>query len=1119
MQPSGSAEFGILGPLEVRVGAARPVIAGSRLRRLLVRLAVDAGATVPLGELLDAVWPGGSKPEGVANATQSLVSRLRRALGDPGLLQQSSGGYRLAVDPGQVDAHRFGRLAARGREELRSGETQDALTTIESALALWRGSALADADDASYADPVVARLNEQRVQANGDLFDAHIRLGRSADVVARLEELASADPLQEAFTGQLMTALAAAGRSAEALAAYERLRLRLAEELGVDPDVRLQEQHLALLRGELGASGVGIDDRGPASNRPAVPDPVGLPTNIRVALTSFIGREAELQRICGLLASGRLTTIIGPGGAGKTRLAAQAAAAWIRGPSPVPDVGVGVGAPASLARAAGGANRLAAGGISMVELAPITQASAIPLAMLSALGLREPKLLDRTIERAARDSIDRLLESLEGATVLLIMDNCEHLIGPVADLLDMLLARCPGVRVLATSREPLGIVGESICVIPPLGLPPVGATASVAIEYPAVQLLAERASAVSAGFRVDEGTVVDVVEVVRRLDGLPLAIELAAARLRVLPVSEIALRLGDRFRLLSGGNRTAMPRHRTLRAVVEWSWDLLTSPERLLAERLSVFPAGATEDAAGDVCSDDALLREDVPALLLSLVDKSLLQVMSDSPLRFRMLETIREYGIERLAERGEALAARTAHAIFFADLATRIEPTLRTRDQLAAMAILDAEQDNLVAALRFLGDSGDLDRSILLGLSLVWHWNSTGSHIEIITWMDFLLTLDGGTGHRWSLYLRAARAMSMISSFSADDPGRGADGQTEFALLAAELADAPVPPWPALVILGPILAFFGGDEKLALRLAEGPLASEDPWIRAAIRTMRASSAENRGDLVEMRDDVEEALADFESIGERWGLSTTLNSRAWIRTLDGDLPGAISDYERALVHLQALGGHDDDLIVHLRLGGLRLRTGEIDAARRSLRAARGVGTGGVFDALRQILTDLSEIGIRVVEGDLAGATMISEVLRQQVQGGGYVPSMRGHIEALVHSCTASVALLRGEIDSALVDLAIAYPASQASKDMPIVAVMGVVVSQLAATRGKWRDAAVMLGASARLRGGDDFTDVVITRLVAECRVAIGPEFDDAYLEGKLLALEAAIVVLDPAPYS
>jgi predicted ATPase/DNA-binding SARP family transcriptional activator len=1083
VQVAQRVEVGILGPLTVRVDADHPAISGSRLRRLLLRLAVDAGSVVSAGELLDAVWPEDeSRPEGATNALQSLISRLRRALADASAIQQLPGGYRLAVAKSDIDAHLFAELAARGRSELRAGDADAAMVTLESALALWRGAPLSDADAAPYAEAVVARLGQQRIQATGDLFDGYIALGRAADVVAQLEELATAEKFQEAFTGQLMTALAAAGRTAEALAVYERLRERLADELGVDPDPQLQAKHLALLRGEM-----------PTATTPVTPAvPPGRParrTNIRAALTSFIGRDVELYRIAELLDAGRLTTIIGPGGAGKTRLSAQAASAW---------------------------QDRTADGVWMVELAPVTEAANIPLTMLSALGLRETAVLDRRTERAARDSVERLFEALEEADTLLVVDNCEHLIVAVAELVDTILARCPGVRVLATSREPLGIVGESLCVIPPLGLPPATASAAEAVGYPAVQLLAERAAAVSANFVVDESNVADIVEIVRRLDGLPLAIELAAARMRVLPVHEIALRLSDRFRLLTGGNRTAMPRHRTLRAVVEWSWDLLTAPERLLAERLSVFPAGATEDAANVICADPELPAESIPELLMSLVDKSLLQVVGSEPVRYRMLETIREYGIERLTDRNEAGSARDAHAHYFAALTERLEPELRARGQLVAISVLNEEQDNIAAALRFLGDSGQHDMAIQMVLALGWHWSMSGGHTESLAWMDFLLQLPGIEAQPALIYVKAFRALSRQFSGLADSADDEEQLRAEFAAIAAELEFAPPSRWPALAILGPTLSFFGGEEKHALQLSEALINSQDPWLRAAVRSLRASFAENVGDLEAMRVDVDAALVDYELIGDRWGLATVLNSRGWIRTLVGDLSGAVADYERALEYLGMLSGDGDDLLIHLRLSGLKLRMGDLVGARHSVEVARGEDMGAVHGMVRQVFADGVDVQILLSAGDYAGAMVIGDRLRAALSVQEPAAYMRGHLAALTLAVTAAVSLRVGDRQQTAQDLAVAFPLARETNDMPIVALVGVGTSGLAMLMGRSRDAAYMLGAAARLRGGDDFTEPTVAYLVGVLEQELGAGFNEAYGEGKLLSIDAALKSLDPA---
>ena len=374
------------------------------------------------------------------------------------------------------------------------------------------------------------------------------------------------------------------------------------------------------------------------------------------------------------MASSRLVTLTGPGGAGKTRLAIAAAKAATDVPA----------------------------GVWMVELAPVNDPGDLPAAVLGALSARETNLLD-AMSATERDALGRLVDLLSGRRLLLLLDNCEHLVEAAARLADHLLTHCPQLRILATSREPLSIFGEAICPVLPLGMPGYGLTAERALEFASVRLFADRADAVRPGFAVDAETVAAVVEICRRLDGLPLAIELAAARLRTLPIDVVAARLADRFRLLTGGSRTAVARHQTLRSVVAWSWELLTADERRLAESLAVFHGGLTVESAmavSDAGYDDTL------ELLVALADKSILQPVSGKALRWRMLETLREYGAEQLAAQGRTDEVRAAHAGYFCALAEEAEPRLRAPEQMAYVHALGAERENLNAALRFTIDS-----------------------------------------------------------------------------------------------------------------------------------------------------------------------------------------------------------------------------------------------------------------------------------------------------------------------------------------------------------------------------------------------------------------------------
>ena len=708
----------ILGLLEVHDDdGAAIAVAGARLRGLIARLALAGGQPVSTGALAEAVWDL-DPPADMANALQTLVSRARKTLGAAGTVEQSAAGYRLAVRPDDVDALRFERLVAQG--------------SVAEALALWRGPALADAGD--FAGPFARRLEELRLEATVTLLTQEIEAGRAAARAGELEALVAEHPLHEKLTGLLMRALAAAGRQADALAAYESLRARLADELGIDPGPQLREVHLEVLRGEIAAA--------PAQAGPAR-------TNLRAQLTSFVGRTAEVARVRAALESYRLVTLVGPGGAGKTRLAAEVAAG-------VRDH----------------ANGEVTDGIWLAELASVTDAADVPQAVLGSVGLREARLLPDGSQRiTSRDARTRLLEGLADARALLVLDNCEHLIDACAHLADALLAHSPWLRIVATSREPLGITGESLFVVPPLD------------TDPAVRLFADRAAAVSPGFELDARARPLVTDIVRRLDGLPLAIELAAARLRTLPLAEISQRLTDRFRLLTGGSRTALPRHRTLRAVVEWSWELLTPAERLLAERFSVFPAGAAPDAVAAVCAGGEIAAGETDELLSSLVDKSLLQPLAGGR-RLRMLETIREFGAERLAGRGEVGELRRRHAAYYSALMAEAAPRLLTRDQLRWLDVLRADKDNIVAALRYWCDVEEAHEALSLAVSLSLMALLLGNDTDMAEWVRDALAVPGEAEPGLRAMAEALHVVTSALDLSAGalplEDGRAGNGRTE---------------------------------------------------------------------------------------------------------------------------------------------------------------------------------------------------------------------------------------------------------------------------------------------------------------------------------------------------
>jgi predicted ATPase/DNA-binding SARP family transcriptional activator len=688
--------------LELRSGDGDTVeIGGARLRMLLARLALDAGRVVPTATLVDGLW-GRRPPADASNALQSLVSRLRKVVPD-GLLESHPVGYRLAVRPEHVDVVRFERLAAQGHAELRAGQHRQAAATLAEALRLWRGAALADVAEAPFAQPAAVRLTDARVTALADRIEADLALGRHVELAAELEELVTEHPLYERFAGLWIRALYGSGRQADALAAYEHVRRCLADQLGVDPTPQLQAVHLAVLR------------RDPEL-LPRRDPPTPLPrSTARARLTSFVGRDADVAKILALLATSRLVCLVGAGGAGKTRLATEVASALAERDST---------------------------GVWFTELAPVGAGADLAQAVLTTLGVREVQILDRGQPHQPRTATERLVEVFSAQHGVLVLDNCEHLIGAAATLADTLLSQCPQLRILATSREPLAITGEALHWVGPLELPDESASPEEARDAAAVRLFVDRASAARPGFALDTDTVAAVSQICRRLDGMPLALELAAARLRAMTVDQVATRLDDRFRLLTGGNRTALPRHRTLRAVVDWSWELLTQDEHKLARRLAVLVGGATAEAATQVCVGGDLAAEDVPYLLASLAEKSLLDMAegTDRQPRYRMLETVRAYGMERLTDAGEVETTQAAFVRYCTDYVEWAEPVMRTSGQLGAIAMLRAEHDNIIASLRQAVDSGDGEAAVRIAVAMSWYWMFSSLESEARAWVRTVL-------------------------------------------------------------------------------------------------------------------------------------------------------------------------------------------------------------------------------------------------------------------------------------------------------------------------------------------------------------------------------------------
>lgn len=996
-------QFGVLGPVEVRADGAVVPVGGPLVRALLAMLLLDAGRLVPAERLIDGLY-GEEPPSGAANALQSQVSRLRRGLGDPALVEGTPAGYRIAVEREDVDVHRFQRLAA----DAGAAGRHEAAGLLREALGLWRGPALADVS-APFAAGQAARLEEERACAVEAYGEAMLAEDPGA-AVAALRDLVDAQPLRERARALLMRALHRSGRQAEALAVFEAGREVLAEELGADPSRELADVHLSILRGET---------------------PAAVRANLPAQLTSFIGREEELRRVGGMLAGGRLVTLLGPGGAGKTRLAIEAAARD-------------------------------GGEVCFVDLAPVV-ASEVGKTLLGALGLREAGIRPAPGEQPP-DALERLVTALEGRRVLLVLDNCEHVVAAVAELAHRLLSACPELRVLATSREALAITGEALRPLPPLEVPPPGAALGELPRYPAVRLFLDRAAAVRPGFAVDEGNAGAVLRICRALDGLPLAIELAAARLRSLPVAEVATRLDDRFRLLSRGNRTAPPRHQTLRAVVEWSWDLLDEAEQTLARRLTVFTGGVTLEAAMGVCGLD-----DADELLVELADKSLVQ--SDGS-RYRMLDTVRAFCAERLAAAGEVVRFERAHAEYFAALAGRADPHLRGAEQLEWLELLAADHGNLHAALRRTVRP-DPALALRMIAPLSWYWWLRG-RVEGAALASDLLDVVGteppeGLDEEYVLCVTNAVA-------------GGATGELAVAWLdrAAELLnriDRPVR-YPAVIVLWALTA---GPERTDLEVFQRQLG-DDPWTRALVRMSDGFLAQFGGDLAEAEKACEEAVRGFRACGDRWGTANSLDPLAQLADWRGDRERARALQGEALELVERLGALEDTADLLYQRALVHIHAGDLDAARadyeRGAELARRAGTpdkiAGGYHGLGTVAR---------LRGDADEARAMYEAA---LTGYG---SERFIAAAVRGSALVGLGWLAADAGDTARARALVREALDMSFDHPIfgyLADAATALAGLAAREGDGERAVLLLGAGRALRrvtvSGDPDTERVLVRV-------------------------------------
>ena len=1069
-------EVRLLGPFELATVEGPQRLPSHGERALLGVLALSAGRAVALPTLIEALWDPDHQPDDPVNALQVRVSKLRRALGAVGAadaIDRLGSGYRLRSDRAQVDVHAFRDLVEAAR---RTGDPRHAVDLYNEALVLWRGEPLVDFVGPAWAGIEAAQLTELRLAAVSERAERMLTLGRYEQVVADLERFVTATPTHERLVGQLMTALFNAGRQATALEVYARTRHALTDELGLEPSRELRTVMQQILRHD---PAITPEVPRPRPSADVLPGTAGRervdPGNLPLRLTSFVGRESELVRSRELLGRYRLVTLVGAGGAGKTAL------------------GIEVG------RQLGGGVR---DGVWLVRLAPVSEPELLIQAVADAVGF--------SIEggTATHHPRDVLVSRLADRETVLVLDNCEHLVEPVASLVETVLAQCPCVRVLATSREALAVPGEVQLPVAPLPTPQEGTPPERIPDYPAVRLFLDRAEAATAGTEFDAEDLGAVAEVCRRLDGIPLALELAAARLTSLTPVELADHVQDRFAVLTSGSRTAELRQQTLRRTVDWSHELLSEAQRCLFRRLAVFRGGWTLDAARAVVPAPGLPVADVLDLLDRLVKQSLVVAdPSGAHTRYRMLETLRQYAEEKLTEAGEREDLAHTHARYFVDLGERAEAGLRGRSQARWVQIVQNEHPNLRAALAWLTAEGDAEPALRLAGSLGLYWH-LGRHLEGRETLRAVLALPGGTPHARA---RALQAVSLVERPRACivHPSMQCAAAAQESLGIFEAAgDVSRAAFSRLLLaVEGVGATPGIDAAALLDQADHEFEQlADPWGRAVVAFVRMEIQLKRGDEATARASAEHAVRLFRDLDDGWGLSGVLYHYGYGVQRFGAYVDAVTLLEEAIQVAASAGVHNTVQWATADLGLALLALGRVDDAAACF-ARAGTVSEQVGDHAGQALATYGDALMAVQDGDHARARLLFDAARAAFEALG-VMLATGLALAGVANC--DVRLGRPDLAAAGYSRLLALAEANGEASLLCLALegsAGVVVDE------DPRRAAAMLGRAAYLRARFDRPQneaertVVASATVAARRTLGDAAYDEAARAGAELEVD------------
>ncbi len=999
-----------------------------RLQALLAYLVLQRATPHSRRQLAFQLWPDSTEAQARTNL-RSLIHRLRQALPDAdAFLHIDAQMVQWRADaPCTLDVAAFEQALARAAQAGQRGDQTAARSALQEAVDLYRGDLLP-----GWYDDWVLLERERLRQAFLAVLERLIVLlehdQEYAVAIEHAQQLLRLDPLHEATYQYLMRLHALSGDRASAVRAYQTCVIVLERELGVEPSPATREAYERSLHLEAAAAAV---------EHPAGPSPNRQHHNLPLALTSFVGRATERAEVTSLLTGTRLLTLTGAGGCGKTRLALTVATDLVT---------------------------VYHDGVWLVELASLADEALVPQAAATVLGVQE---------QAQRPLTATLVDALQSRDMLLVLDNCEHLIDACAHLAQILLVGCPQLRILATSREALGIAGETTWLVPSLPLPDRQQLPPVAelAQVEAVRLFVERAAAVLPTFTLTRANAAAIAQICWRLDGIPLAIELAAARIKVLAVDQLATRLDHAMHLLTSGSRTALPRQQTLRAAIDWSYDLLAAPEQAVFQRLSVFAGGWTLEAAETVCVGHAIAADDVLELLAHLVDKSVVVVEPphEGQVRYRLLEPMRQYAQEKLREAGETEATQQHHGRFFLALAEQAEQELKGPDQLVWRDRLVQEHDNLRAAVQSAIERGDRERAVRLSGALVWFWSTYGYLSEGRKWLDLTL------------------------AHSADVP----------AAVRAK----------ALIGAGELMAYCGDDNAAHALYEEGLALSrrlgDERGIAGALNGL-GNMMYLRGELVRAKRFYEESLVLSRAAEDKWGMATTLGNLGSTAWREGNPTAARALYEESLSLFRELG--DKQQLAWALLGLGEAARYQDDSEKATLHFAESLA---IFQSMGPIRWGVARVlhGLGHVAHDQCDEMRAKTFFEESLIYWREAEEKRGIAHLLNH--LGHTALQRGDFEQATIHFMESLALQREMAHSPGLAECLEALASLAGARRQSKRAARLFGAAAALRNtkprGDPAHDAEYNRNIATARAQLDDvTWEIAWAEGQALPLEQAI---------